>query len=98
MYHYYVEISLPENFSEEFISKIPKQRAVVDEWMHKGIILNYALALDRSKLWVAMISENENKIQEVLKSFPLIKYMKPEIFRLAFYQGVAPGIPSFSLN
>jgi len=98
MNHYYVEVSLPENFSEEFIRKIPKQRAVVDDWMKQGIIMNYALALDRSKLWIAMLSENETEVNKVIDTFPLRKYMKPEIFRLAFYQGVAPGIPSFSLN
>jgi hypothetical protein len=98
MNHFYVEISLPEEFSEVFIRKIPKQRAVVDEWMKKGVIMNYALSLDRSKLWIAMVSQDEAEVHEVLDSFPLRKYMIPEIFHLAFYQGIAPGIPAFSLN
>ncbi len=98
MNHFYIEISLPESLPDEFIRKIPKQRAIVDEWMQKGVIMNYALSFDRSKLWIAMLGENETEINKVLDTFPLRKYMKPQIFRLAFYQGVAPGIPAFSLN
>jgi hypothetical protein len=98
MNHFFIEITLPDYFTEEFITKIPKQREIVDDWMQKGTILNYALALDRSKLWVAMVAESEQEVMDVLASFPLIDYMKPEIFPLAFYQGVAPGIPAFSLN
>lgn len=98
MNHFYIEITLPDYFSEDFIRKIPQQREVVDDWMQKGVILNYALAYDRSKLWIAMMGESEEEVMDVLASFPLVDYMKPEIYKLAFYQGVAPGIPSFSLN
>jgi hypothetical protein len=98
MNHYYVEISLPEHLSEEFIRKIPKQRAVVDDWMQKGIIMNYALSFDRSKLWIVMIGENEEDVMKTLNTFPLRRYMKPTLFKLAFYQGFAPGIPAYSLN
>ncbi|MBX7181098.1 MAG: hypothetical protein K1X82_03210 [Bacteroidia bacterium] len=98
MNHFYIEITLPDYFSEDFIRKIPQQREVVDDWMQKGIILNYALAYDRSKLWIAMLADSEQEVMDVLATFPLVDYMKPDIFKLAFYQGVAPGIPSFSLN
>ena len=98
MLNFFVEISLPNYFTEEFISKIPKQREVVDNWMQKGVILNYSLALDRSKVWMIVSGQSKKEVREVLSTFPLINDMKPEIFPLAFYQGVSAVIPAFSLN
>jgi muconolactone delta-isomerase len=93
-----INIELPKELTKEFISLIPKQRAKVDELMDEGKILHYSLALDRSKLWLTVAADNESKAMDIIVSFPLIRYMKPEIFALAFHNSVSTELPKLIMN
>lgn len=98
MKHFMVDIGLPDTLTPEFVSLIPRQRARINELLHQGIVTNYALALDRSRLWTIMVAENEQEIMETLSTFPLVKFMQIDILELAFYEKGVPVIPEVLLN
>ena len=93
-----IDIQLKDTFKPEFFVLIPKQRKLVDELMNEGIIQSYSLAIDRSKLWIVMETENEKQVMDVLATFPLIKFMNPDIHELAFHDSIHSGFPHLSLN
>ena len=92
-----IEFDLPEILDEEFMGKIPAQRAVIHEMMREGEIKAYSLALDRSRLWAIMEAPSEWEIWERLERFPLREYMKPCINELMFHNA-AETVLQFSLN
>lgn len=95
---YMVDVQLPEYLDEEFISKIPDQRMVVNRMMEKGLIASYALAMDRSKLWISMNAQSERQVREILQKMPLYKHMSIMIYDLAFSETPSMALPQPSLN
>lgn len=98
MNQYMLDIDLPEHLDAEFMTLIPAQRTLVNELMIKGVISTYALALDRSKLWVVVLAETEVEAWEVYESFPLGDYMDPSLMELAFHNSKNVALPQLSLN
>ena len=98
MNQYLVEFDLPDSFTEQFISLIPEQRAQVNKLMRSGKLSNYALSLDRKKLWAFFRGENEQDIVSIINTFPLINYMQPTIHELMFHENVFLQFPVMSLN
>jgi len=95
---YKAEIELISQFTPAFSQLIPEQRKKVDELMNAGLIISYALAIDRSKLWIVFEAKNLETVYDTLRSFPLYDYMKPDVFELAFYDSIHAGFPQLSLN
>ena len=77
MKEYMINIKLPQQLKENFVALIPKQRAQVNKLMEEGKIIQYALAADRSMLWVTMIAKSEREVMDILSTLPLIHYMNP---------------------
>lgn len=98
MYEYLVDIDLPVPFTDEFLSLVPAQRAVVNRLMAEGTITSYALSIESGKLWVSMVAESEQKIKEVIGSFPVFKHIFFTINKLTFQNSINFKIPHFSLN
>lgn len=96
--HFFVDIDLVDSFSTPFIQTIPAQRDIVNKLMDEGIIVSYSLSVERDKLWIVMEAKTEQDVLDILAKFPLIKYMKPEIFELAFHDNIHSGFPHLSLN
>jgi hypothetical protein len=95
---YMISIQLPNELTQEFISLIPKQRACIDKLMDEGKILQYSLAIDRSQAWVTLVAKSEIKAMDIISTFPLIHFMKPEIFRLAFHNSISNELPKLIMN
>ncbi|MES2593510.1 MAG: muconolactone Delta-isomerase family protein [Bacteroidota bacterium] len=95
---YMVSIQLPDELTEDFISLIPKQREMIDELMNEGKILQYALAIDRSKLWITLSADSKKDVLVIISAFPLIDYMKPNVFELAFYNSISTELPKLIMN
>jgi len=95
---YMIMIQLPKELTKGFISLIPNQRAKIEELMADCKILQYALARDNSKLWVTVSAKSELKAREIISSFPLINYMKPEFFELAFQNSISTELPKLIMN
>lgn len=95
---YKAEIELINPFTPDFSKLIPEQRKRVDELMNTGLIVSYALAIDRSKLWIVFEAKNLEQVYDLLRSFPLYEYMKPDVFELAFYDSIHSGFPQLCFN
>lgn len=93
-----VHLILPEFFTKRFSSLIPAQRERVNQLMEARVILNYALDMDRANLWITMQGKNQQEIMDVLATFPIIKFVKVEIFELAFFDSAPMGLPELIMN
>ncbi len=97
MKQFMVEIKLGR-VTEEFHLLIPEQRKAINRLFEERIILSYALANDFSRLWIVMLGKDEEQVTCVLETFPLIQYMRYNIFPLLFHNMISNGLPSISLN
>jgi muconolactone delta-isomerase len=98
MNNYMINIKLPDKLSEDFVMLIPRQRKVVDKLMNEGKILQYSLSADRSTLWVVIAALSEKRAMDIMAKFPLIDYMNPTIYPLAFHNSVSNDLPKLIMN
>lgn len=96
--HYMVDFTLPKELDETFVSQIPQQRSMVNRMLGAGQILNYALSLENSKLWVVFAAKSTDELMELVDSLPLTPYMKMKISELTFYNAAQSFVPAFSAN
>lgn len=92
-----VEFELPEQFSDEFVALIPDQRTMIDRLLMEGKVRTYALAMDRSVLWMIMDAESEFEVLEIIAGMPLSDHMEPYISELMFHDS-SEIVHEFSLN
>ena len=93
-----VHIKLPDIFTRRFAALIPQQRERVNQLMEERVILNYALDMDRSQLWVTMQAKDQEAVMDILATFPIIKDVKVDIFELAFFDSAPMGLPELNMN
>ena len=105
MLSYMVLIALPKDFTEEFVSLIPLQRAQVAIWMQTGRLVQYAVSSDRASLWIIAHGESEKEIQSLVAGMPLHKFLKVvSVQELMFHEQRPAAAPqnltmmTFSLN
>lgn len=93
-----VHITLPDIFTRRFAALIPQQRERVNQLLEERVILNYALDMERTQLWVTMQAKNQEAVMDILATFPIIKDVKVEIFELAFFDAAPMGLPELNMN
>lgn len=93
-----VDFTLPTDLPEEFVNKIPQQRSMVNRLLSEGKILNYALSLENSKLWVIFAAASETELMEMVQRLPLTRYMKLRVNELTFFNSFNAFVPAFSVN
>jgi muconolactone delta-isomerase len=93
-----VDIKLPEFISEEFVSLIPYQRSQVNRLMGRGVLNSYSLSLDRGRIWTVVNADTQKDAERTLNTFPLMKFMSYDIYKLAFNNNISQILPKFSLN
>lgn len=93
-----VHIRLPDIFTRRFAALIPQQRERVNQLLEKRVILNYALDMERSNLWVTMQAKNQEEVMDILATFPIIKDVQVEIYELAFFDSAPMGLPELIMN
>lgn len=98
MQAFMADINLPQVQGEDFMNKIPEQRLVVDQLMDDGKISNYAVSMDRSKLWILIEANDVNEVESIIQTFPIIDDIDYSINELLFNQRAILEIPKFSLN
>ena len=89
---------MPESMTQEFMLLIPQQREFIDEMFNSGVISNYTLAMDRSKLWVTFVAQNVREVRQILDDFPIAEHIEYTIHQLAFSNSASAIIPEISLN
>ena len=95
---YMVDFTLPSELPEAFVSNIPRQITAVNKLLGEGKILNYALSLEQSKLWVVFSANSESELLEMVEQLPLTPFMKVRVSELTFYNASNPYAPVFSVN
>lgn len=95
--HFMVDLSLPEQIDEEFLNLVPFQQAMVKEYLSQGKLLNYALSIEKAKVWAIFSASSEMEVLEMLIDFPLTRFMQVEISLLHHFD-VNPHAAHFSLN
>lgn len=98
MYEYMAEITLPLPFTDEFLSLVPRQRAVVNKLMNEGVIISYALSIESGKLWINLLAESEEKVNALIESFPIADFISYNTHKLTFHNSINFKIPEFSVN
>jgi hypothetical protein len=98
MYEYMADIDLPTEFTEEFLLLIPSQRAMVNRLMNDGVISSYAVSIEKGKLWMIVLAEDESSVSGLIDSFPIADHIRYKIHRLTFHNSASFKMPSFSLN
>lgn len=93
-----IHITLPDVFTSRFAALIPQQRERVNQLLEKHVILNYALDMERSNLWVTIQAKDQEAVMDILATFPIIKDVKVEIFELAFFDSAPMGLPELNMN
>jgi muconolactone delta-isomerase len=97
-YQYMVEFKLPEQISQEFMSRIPDQRKVVNRYFRQGKMKTYALSLESSKMWAIFNVHTELELMELLAELPLTTLVDLDISCLTIYNMPSAIHPEFSLN
>jgi len=98
MNQFMVEVNLPDSLTQEFILLIPQQREYLDNMFNRGVIANYTLAMDRSKLWVTMVVQSAKDVRQIMDDFPIADYIEYTVHQLAFSNSASAIIPEISLN
>jgi len=97
-YQFLVDFTLPDSLDEEFMDLIPYQRAMVNRLFKDGILMNYALSLESSRMWAVVNAQSEMEVQAIIADLPLTEFMNVEINMLTFYNSMQPVTPDFSMN
>lgn len=98
MPEFIIDCNLHNPHSEAFMQLIPSQRAVVNDLMFEGKILNYSVSIDRKKLWMVVNAESEEAVIDMLSKFPLIQFMDVEVHPLLFHNSPQRSFAQISLN
>ncbi len=98
MYEFMIDINLPVPFTDDFLSLVPKQRALVNRLMNEGTISSYALSIESGKLWITVIAETEADVKELTGSFPIAGHILYKVNKLTFHNSINFKVPEFSLN
>jgi hypothetical protein len=98
MNEYMVIVKFLVAFHEEFVSLIPSQRNEINRLMEEGILTDYCLSSDRDTLWMTIRAESSNAVAAILKTMPLIKFMRYEIVGLMFHNHTTYTPMQFSMN
>ncbi len=98
MAQYMVDIRLPKEITPEFAALIPRQRKAINRLFEQGRIISYTLSLERARLWVVCVAANEEEVLAILAKFPLLKFMRFDIYELMFHQSMSSLMPVISLN
>ena len=93
-----VHIKLPEVFTNEFYSLIPKQRELINKLLAKRVVLNYSLDMERKNVWVFFEAKDEIHLKSILSTFPIIKDVKASIHELAFFDTAPVPMPDLIMN
>ena len=97
-FQYMVDFTLPEVIDEDFMALIPNQRLIVHQYFREGKLLNYALSLEKAKLWAIFSAHSEKEVMDMIAILPLTKFMSVEISILTFYNSMDPAMHHFSVN
>ena len=67
----------PQNF-QAMSALIPKEQEHIKDLMSKGIVETIYISADRTTVWLLMVGESREQLEEELSTLPLFPYMKAQ--------------------
>ncbi len=98
MHKYMVTITLPATFTQEYMTLIPKQRAMVVDLLSSGRLSSFSLNRDRSTAWMVATCKDEAALHSMLNKFPMHRFFSYEINELILHDTQFMGLPKLVLN
>ncbi|MEN0003981.1 MAG: muconolactone Delta-isomerase family protein [Bacteroidota bacterium] len=96
-YRFMADCTLSAGFQDQEERLLTNQQDLLQRFLEEGILVNYALSLEHSKLWAVFNATSEMEVLEIMIAMPLSHAMQIEVSLLsAFDSNQAP--PSFSMN
>ena len=93
-----VDFTLPSIITERFSSRIPEQRALVNQYFEEGKLVTYGVSLETGRCWAVFNAETETEADDLARELPLTKYMSYKVSVLTFMNVLTARVPSFSVN
>lgn len=94
-----VTLSLPPQFTEDFMALIPSHRAHVSKLLDESVLESYAISADYRRGWLTINGRTETEAQAILEQLPLYPYFwQIEIHELFVYDNHTFRFPRISLN
>ena len=93
-----VEVWLPQPMEEDFFALIPRHRKQVNDLIERGIVNNYTVDQERTKIWILFNASEESEVKAHLKNLPIFPLVKTEIFKLFIADGDIFRLPKVNLN
>lgn len=94
---YMVVFDLPDDFTEEMINTISRQRRKVDQYFQTGKLVSYTLAADRRLLWAIFSCNDVSELKKLVDKLPMTRFFSYSYHDVMFHS-TANAFPSFSLN
>ncbi len=92
-----VEFDLLYPDDMEFMTLIPEQRNLINQYFVDGKLVSYSLNQERTRLWAIFKSETEMELISLIDSLPLTRFMDYNYEELLFNNNISM-IPTISLN
>ncbi len=94
-----VSVRLPDALDEEFVARIPRHRAFVNQLLAEHVMETYAVSADRGRGWMTVHAENEASVRALVGRLPLFEfYVDVEIDELFIFDSSSARFPAISLN
>lgn len=91
-------MTLPDVFTQRLYRLIPQQRFLINKLLEQRVVLSYSLDMERKNVYAFIEAENEQKVMDILSTFPIIKDVKVSIQELAFLDIAPITLPDLILN
>jgi muconolactone delta-isomerase len=98
MYQFMVDFKMPTLMTERFTSRIPEQRALVDQYFADGKLSSYGVSLENARVWAVFNADSAIEALALVRSLPLTRMMQFDIMPLTFFNVVTTSVPDFSVN
>jgi muconolactone delta-isomerase len=98
MNKYMVTITLPTQFSAEYLALIPSQRAMILKLLSNGRLSSFSLNKERSTVWMVAASKDMESLEAMLAKFPMHRFFQYEICELIMHDTQFNGLPKLVLN
>lgn len=93
-----VTITLPAEFTGDYVSLIPKQRAMIVKLLSKGKLSSFSLNSARTTAWMVVNSKSLSHLERMLERFPMHPYFTYDIAELILHDTEWAGLPKMVLN
>jgi hypothetical protein len=69
---YHVTINFETD--EEFMHKVPDHRAIINDYVHNGIVEHYTVSIEVQKSWIVINAIDRKEVTALLRKSPLYTY------------------------